>query len=338
MHREVFAGRDAALLTVGEMPGVTVEQAQLFTDPARAEVDMVFQFEHVDLDQGSSKWDVRPLRLRDLKASFGRWQAGLADVGWNSLYWDNHDQPRAVSRFGDDRPEFRRDSATCLATLLHLHRGTPYVYQGEEIGMANYPVRLGRRLPGRRVGQPLRRRRWSPARTRPTVLAAHAPDEPGQRADAGAVGRLAVRRVHHRDAVAAGEPRPRRVERRRPAGRPDLRARALPAADRAAARGPGGGARRLRDAAARARHGVRVHPHARTARCCSSSATSARTPLPAGRPAAPGASDAELVLGNLPIADPAVLRPWEARVLRPRERAPVSRPGVLEPRAVLDPS
>jgi oligo-1,6-glucosidase len=139
MHREVFTGRDAALLTVGEMPGVTVEQAELFTDPRRAEVDMVFQFEHVGLDQGTSKWDLRPLRLQDLKASFGRWQTGLADVGWNSLYWDNHDQPRAVSRFGDDRPQFRRDSATCLATLLHLHRGTPYVYQGEEIGMANFP-------------------------------------------------------------------------------------------------------------------------------------------------------------------------------------------------------
>jgi oligo-1,6-glucosidase len=139
MHREVFAGREGALLTVGEMPGVTVEEARLFTDPARAEVDMVFQFEHVGLDHGTSKWDVRRLRMRDLKASFGRWQAGLADVGWNSLYWDNHDQPRAVSRFGDDSPEFRRDSATCLATLLHLHRGTPYVYQGQEIGMANYP-------------------------------------------------------------------------------------------------------------------------------------------------------------------------------------------------------
>jgi oligo-1,6-glucosidase len=139
MHREVFAGRDGAFLTVGEMPGVTVEEARLFTEPARAEVDMVFQFEHVGLDQGTSKWDVHPLRMRDLKASFGRWQAGLADVGWNSLYWDNHDQPRAVSRFGDDSPEFRRDSATCLATLLHLHRGTPYVYQGQELGMANYP-------------------------------------------------------------------------------------------------------------------------------------------------------------------------------------------------------
>jgi oligo-1,6-glucosidase len=139
MHREVFAGRDGTLLTVGEMPGVTIEEARLFTDPARAEVDMVFQFEHVGLDHGTSKWDPRPLRMRDLKASFGRWQAGLADVGWNSLYWDNHDQPRAVSRFGDDSSRYRRDSATCLATLLHLHRGTPYVYQGQELGMANYP-------------------------------------------------------------------------------------------------------------------------------------------------------------------------------------------------------
>jgi oligo-1,6-glucosidase len=139
MHREVFAGRPEVLLAVGEMPGVTVEEARLFTDPARAEVDMVFQFEHVGLDHEGSKWRPVPLKMRDLKASLGRWQAGLADVGWNSLYWDNHDQPRAVSRFGDDSPRFRRDSATCLATLLHLHRGTPYVYQGQEIGMANYP-------------------------------------------------------------------------------------------------------------------------------------------------------------------------------------------------------
>ncbi|KQS58406.1 alpha-amylase [Geodermatophilus sp. Leaf369] len=137
MHREVFAGRDADLITVGEMPGVTVEQARLVTDPARAELDMVFQFEHVGLDHDGDKWHARPLRLTDLKASFGRWQAGLADVGWNSLYWDNHDQPRAVSRFGDDSPAHRRDAATCLATLLHGHRGTPYVYQGEELGMAN---------------------------------------------------------------------------------------------------------------------------------------------------------------------------------------------------------
>jgi len=138
MRREVLGGREGAFLTVGEMPGVTVDDAVLFTDPARGEVDMVFQFEHVQLDQGTTKWDVHPLQQEDLKASFGRWQAGLASVGWNSLYWNNHDQPRVVSRFGDDG-EFREKSATMLATVLHLHRGTPYVYQGEELGMTNAP-------------------------------------------------------------------------------------------------------------------------------------------------------------------------------------------------------
>src|SRR5690349_820738 len=133
MHEAVLTNPD--LLSVGEMPGVTVDEARLFTDPARAEVDMVFQFEHVGLDHTASKWDMHPLDLRDLKASFGRWQAGLADVGWNSLYWDNHDQPRIVSRWGDGSPL----SAKLLGTVLHLHRGTPYVYQGEELGMTNVP-------------------------------------------------------------------------------------------------------------------------------------------------------------------------------------------------------
>ncbi|MGC5165557.1 glycoside hydrolase family 13 protein [Luteimicrobium sp. DT211] len=140
MHREVFdryPGRE--LLTVGETPGVTLEEAIAFTDPNRREVDMVFQFEHVGLDHGpSGKFDPVPLDLLDLKASLGRWQAGLGSVGWNSLYWDNHDQPRVVSRFGDDG-RYWRESATALATLLHLHRGTPYVYQGEELGMTNAP-------------------------------------------------------------------------------------------------------------------------------------------------------------------------------------------------------
>ncbi|SHM92892.1 glycoside hydrolase family 13 protein [Actinacidiphila paucisporea] len=141
MYREVIARYPGRLLTVGEMPGVTVEQARLFTDPRRGEVDMVFQFEHVGLDHGRNKFDPRPLRLTDLKASLGRWQAGLADVGWNSLYWNNHDQPRVVSRFGDDSSAHRTRSATMLGTVLHLHRGTPYVYQGEELGMANAPLR-----------------------------------------------------------------------------------------------------------------------------------------------------------------------------------------------------
>src|ERR671921_723710 len=137
MHREVFAGREG-LITVGEMPGVTVEEAKLYTDPARREVDMVFQFEHVQVDHGETRWDPRPLRLRDLKMILGRWQYGLAEVGWNSLYWNNHDQPRVVSRFGDDG-EHRVRSANLLGTVLHLHRGTPYIYQGEELGMTNVP-------------------------------------------------------------------------------------------------------------------------------------------------------------------------------------------------------
>ena len=137
MHREVFDGRDA-LLNVGEMPGVTVEEARRFTDPARRELDMVFQFEHVNLDQRGTKWDSFPLRLTDLKASFGRWQQGLLEAGWNSLYWNNHDQPRIVSRWGDDG-EYRVKSAKLLGTVLHLHRGTPYVYEGEELGMTNAP-------------------------------------------------------------------------------------------------------------------------------------------------------------------------------------------------------
>ena len=139
MYREVFAGRDAHVLTVGEMPGVTVPEAVLFTDPERHEIDMVFQFQHVQLDTGADKFDPVPLQLPALKASMAAWQTGLAERGWNSLYLGNHDQPRSVSRFGDDRPAHRVASAKTLATVLHLHRGTPYVYQGDELGMANAP-------------------------------------------------------------------------------------------------------------------------------------------------------------------------------------------------------
>lgn len=138
MHREVFAGREG-LLTVGEMPGVTVAEARLHTDPRRQEVDMVFQFDHVWVDRGPDPWLLMPLQLTQLKAILGRWQTGLADLGWNSLYWNNHDQPRAVSRYGDDSPEHRVASAKMLGTVLHLHRGTPYIYQGEELGMTNHP-------------------------------------------------------------------------------------------------------------------------------------------------------------------------------------------------------
>jgi oligo-1,6-glucosidase len=135
MYREALAGYD--VMTVGEMPGVNVEQAKLYTDESRNEVNMVFQFEHVDLDSGpGGKWDLKPLKLTDLKKNFTKWQTGLEDIGWNSLYLNNHDQPRMVSRFGNDQ-QYRVESAKMLATFLHMLKGTPYIYQGEEIGMTN---------------------------------------------------------------------------------------------------------------------------------------------------------------------------------------------------------
>lgn len=136
MRREVFGHRSGHYFTVGEMPGVTPEQAARFTDGRTGQLDMVFQFEHVELDQDGSKWAYRPVTLADLKRSLGRWQEALATRGWNSLYWENHDQPRVVSRWGNDADHWYA-SATALATVLHLHRGTPFVYQGEELGMTN---------------------------------------------------------------------------------------------------------------------------------------------------------------------------------------------------------
>lgn len=125
------------VMTVGETPGASVEDAILYTDEDRHELQMVFQFEHMDVDSGpSGKWEVTPWTLPKLRDILHKWQIGLADKGWNSLYLNNHDQPRMVSRFGDDG-EYRVISAKMLATLLHTLKGTPYIYQGEEIGMTN---------------------------------------------------------------------------------------------------------------------------------------------------------------------------------------------------------
>ena len=137
MMRAVFSYRDTDYLVVGETDGVTVDEAVLFTDPLRGELDMVFHFEHMRLDQGpGGKWNHLPLKLQDFKTIANRWQRALSDRGWNSLYLGNHDQPRLVSRFGNDA-EYRYESATLWATILHLQRGTPFIYQGEEIGMTN---------------------------------------------------------------------------------------------------------------------------------------------------------------------------------------------------------
>ncbi|MFC0272185.1 alpha-glucosidase [Metabacillus herbersteinensis] len=135
MNQEVLSKYD--IITVGEMPGATVDDAKLYTGDDREELNMVFTFEHMDLDSGlNGKWDLKPLDLLDLKENITKWQVGLNGVGWNSLYLNNHDQPRMVSRFGNDK-EYRVESAKMLATFLHMLQGTPYVYQGEEIGMTN---------------------------------------------------------------------------------------------------------------------------------------------------------------------------------------------------------
>ncbi|NWO12735.1 alpha-glucosidase [Virgibacillus sp.] len=135
MYQKVLADYD--ILTVGEMPGVTVEDAKLYTGEEREELNMVFHFEHMGLWNGpDGKWSNMPWKLTDLKEILSKWQYGLEHEGWNSLYWNNHDQPRVVSRFGNDK-EYREKSAKMLATLLHGMKGTPYIYQGEEIGMTN---------------------------------------------------------------------------------------------------------------------------------------------------------------------------------------------------------
>ncbi|MFM8691960.1 MAG: alpha-glucosidase [Limnohabitans sp.] len=137
MRSEVLDHYDT--LTVGEAPCATVQQAREITHPDSGVLDMVFQFEHMDVDSqpGQGKWALRPLHLPELKTILSRWQNGLHGQGWNSLYWCNHDQPRVVSRFGDDSVRYRVRSACMLATALHLMQGTPFVYQGEELGMTN---------------------------------------------------------------------------------------------------------------------------------------------------------------------------------------------------------
>ncbi|WHX39744.1 alpha-glucosidase [Mesobacillus sp. AQ2] len=135
MNEKVLSHYD--ILTVGEMPGASTADAVMYTNPENKEINMIFTFEHMGLDSGpAEKWDLKPLNLVDLKENLTKWQTELHGTGWNSLYWNNHDQPRIVSRFGDDQ-EYRMESAKMLATCLHMMQGTPYIYQGEEIGMTN---------------------------------------------------------------------------------------------------------------------------------------------------------------------------------------------------------
>lgn len=136
MNQKVLSKYD--IMTVGETAGVTVEEAKKYAGYDRSELNMVFHFEHMELTNGEhGKWSNKRFKLTDLKEVMDRWQKGLAGKAWNSLYLSNHDQPRAVSRFGNDSEQYREISAKMLATFLHMLQGTPYIYQGEELGMTN---------------------------------------------------------------------------------------------------------------------------------------------------------------------------------------------------------
>ncbi|UQS87372.1 alpha-glucosidase [Nicoliella spurrieriana] len=139
MNDKVLSKYD--MMTVGEMPATNPEDAVRYANLDGSGLNMIFQFEHVSLsfnpDQAIGKWNDEPVKLTELKHSLSRWQAGLDGKSWNSLYWNNHDQPRAVSRFANDEPEFRVRAAKMLGTTLHMLQGTPYVYEGEELGMTN---------------------------------------------------------------------------------------------------------------------------------------------------------------------------------------------------------
>ena len=139
MNREVLSKYD--LMTVGETSGVTPEQACFYAGFDTHELNMVFQFDHVDDHGKYGKWNDERMPLTKLKGILSKWQNELFGRAWNSLFWDNHDQPRAVSRFGNDAPQWRVLSAKMLAVCLHMMQGTPYIYQGEELGMTNYPFK-----------------------------------------------------------------------------------------------------------------------------------------------------------------------------------------------------
>ncbi len=139
MNEKVLSKFD--IMTVGETPGVTTALATQYAGENTHELNMVFQFEHVEGDGKYGKWTDEKPSLTALKKTLSRWQNELYGKAWNSLFWNNHDQPRAVSRFGDDRPQYRETSAKMLAACLHMMQGSPYIYQGEELGMTNYPFR-----------------------------------------------------------------------------------------------------------------------------------------------------------------------------------------------------
>lgn len=141
MNQKVFSRKE--LLTVGETPAVTIEDGKKYAPLDNSELSMIFQFELMDVDGAeTNKWSDQRFVLKDLKQIMSRWQEGMYQKAWNSLFWNNHDQPRCVSRFGDTSTAFYHEkSAKMLAICLHMMQGTPYIYQGEELGMTNVPFK-----------------------------------------------------------------------------------------------------------------------------------------------------------------------------------------------------
>ena len=250
MNREVLSRYD--LMTVGETPGASVEDAQRYSAAERQELNMVFQFEHVGLGSGErGKWSNGAWALPELKRILARWQTELHGRGWNSLYWDNHDQPRAVSRFGNDA-EFRIPSAKMLATVLLFMQGTPYIYQGQELGMTNVSfdsldhyrdlesLNAARELSGLHG--------WSDEQ----VLDSLSRHEPRQCPHAGAVERVRERRIHDRHAVDQAQSELPRHQRRGGRGRSRFGVAPLPAQHCPQKSLAGGARRHLRTARRRA--------------------------------------------------------------------------------------
>ena len=243
MHQAVFAGRPAGLLTVGETPAASVEDGRLYTDAARGELDMVFQFEHVDLDNGpGGRWDVVPFTLVDLKRSDGALAGG---AGRGRLEQPLLGQPRPAARGQPLRQRLPRAPRRVREGAGHRAAPAPrhaVRLPGRRARHDQQRLRARGGLPRPRLPQPVPgsdRSRCGPRRRDVRAAA----QEPRQRPDADAVGRERARRLHHRYAVAARQPQPHRDQRRRPGRRPGLGVRTPPAADRAAPRRPGGRAR-----------------------------------------------------------------------------------------------
>lgn len=210
---------DEGLVTVGEAWGADTERAKRYSAPDGSELSMVFQFEHIGLDQepGKDKWDMIPLELPRLKECLRRWQQELYGCGWNSLFFNNHDLPRIVSRWGNDK-EYRVESAKMLATMLYGLQGTPYIYQGEELGMTNIrlPLEQYQDLEIHNMYKERTERGDSPESVMQSIWARG----PRQRPHPHAVDGRGERRFHHRHALAAREREPHRHQCRGCSGRP----------------------------------------------------------------------------------------------------------------------